>query len=166
MMMVSYEILIHLQLNILQLNFKSLELARGQLIIFLKKNKKYSNPLSKNLDLGIAKTAVAVQQNQKKINKQQINQMEQDLLAIEYKIGNSENLKNMIEEDYYDKKDRFREAYSRLEELKKFKEETKSQMCGFLVMYEMKREQTLKDLSKKLQQTPGYIPENLLNNNE
>lgn len=165
-MMVSYEILIHLQLNILQLNFKSLELARGQLIIFLKKNKKYSNPLSKNLDLGIAKTAVAVQQNQKKINKQQINQMEQDLLAIEYKIGNSENLKNMIEEDYYDKKDRFREAYSRLEELKKFKEETKSQMCGFLVMYEMKREQTLKDLSKKLQQTPGYIPENLLNNNE
>jgi hypothetical protein len=29
-------------------------------------------------------------------------------------------------------------------------------------MYEMKREQTLKDLSKKLQQTPGYIPENLM----
>jgi uncharacterized Fe-S cluster-containing protein len=92
--------------------------------------------------------------------------MEQDLLAIECKIGNSENLKNMIQEDYYDKKDRFRDAYSRLEELKKFKEETKNQMCGFLVMYEMKREQTLKDLSKKLQKTPGYIPENLLHNNE
>lgn len=93
---------------------------------------------------------------------QEIYQMEQDLLAIELKIGNSENLKNMIQEDYYDKKEKYRDAYFQLDELKKFKEEAKNQMWGFLIMYEMKREQTLKDLSKKLQQTPGYIPENLM----
>lgn len=34
---------------------------------------------------------------------QEIFQMEQDLLAIELKIWNSENLKNMIQEDYYQK---------------------------------------------------------------
>lgn len=59
---------------------------------------------------------------------QEINQMEQDLNALEYKIGNSENLKNMIQEDYYDKKERYREAYFHLEELKKYKEEIKNQM--------------------------------------
>ena len=67
----------------------------------------------------------------------------------------------MIQEDYYQKKSKYIDAFEQLKELKKYKEETKNQMCGFLVMYELKREQTLKDLSKKLKQTPGYQYENL-----
>lgn len=64
----------------------------------------------------------------KSLVSQEIYQMEQDLLAIELKIGNSENLKNMIQEDYYDKKEKYRDAYFQLDELKKFKEEAKNQM--------------------------------------
>lgn len=64
----------------------------------------------------------------KSLKKQQIIQMEEDLLAIESKIGNSENLKNMIQQDFLDRRERFREAYVQLEELKKFKEEIKNQM--------------------------------------
>ena len=96
------------------------------------------------------------------LKEQEIYQMEQDLLAIELKICNSENLKNMIQEDYYQKKSKYIEALEQLNELKKYKDETKNQMWGFLVMYELKREQTLKDLSQKLKQTPGYQYENLL----
>ena len=93
-------------------------------------------------------------------------QMEQDLEAIESKIGVSENLKNMIQEDYYEKKQKYRDAHIQLEELKKYKDEIKNQMWGFLVMYEMKREQTLKDLNKKFEEKPGYVPENLLHNSD
>jgi hypothetical protein len=64
----------------------------------------------------------------KSLKKQQIMQMEEDLQAIESKIGNSENLKNMIQQDFQDRRERFREAYVQLEELKKFKEEIKNQM--------------------------------------
>lgn len=92
--------------------------------------------------------------------------MEQDLLSIEYKIGNSENLKNMIQEDFYDKRERYREAYLTLEEVKSTKIKLNDQMAGYLIMYEMKREQTLKDLNKKLEKTQGYLPENLLLNND
>jgi len=75
--------------------------------------------------------------------KMRLSQMEQDLQAIEIKIGNSENLKNMIQNDYQEKREKFKEAFVQLEELKKFKDEAKNQMCGFLVMYEIKRKHTL-----------------------
>jgi len=37
-----------------------------------------------------------------------------------------------------------------MEELRNYKEKVKNQMNGFLIMYEVKKEETLKELSKKL----------------
>ena len=89
--------------------------------------------------------------------KQETFQIEQDLLAIETKISNSENLKNMIQEDYHSKRNKYREANEQLEELRKYKEEASIQMCGFLHMYELKRTDTLKGLTKKLKDGPERI---------
>jgi len=38
----------------------------------------------------------------------------------------------------------------KLDELRVYKEKVKNQMNGFLIMYEVKKEETLKELSKKL----------------
>ena len=43
-----------------------------------------------------------------------------------------------------------------MEELRHYKERVKNQMNGFLIMYEVKKEETLKELSKKLQQSSKY----------
>lgn len=43
------------------------------------------------------------------------------------------------------------ESKLKLEELRIYKERVKTQMSGFLIMYEVKKEETLKELSKKLQ---------------
>lgn len=40
-----------------------------------------------------------------------------------------------------------------------YKEKVKNQMNGFLVMYEVKKEETLKELSKKLQHSKRYKEE-------
>jgi hypothetical protein len=43
------------------------------------------------------------------------------------------------------------ESKLKLDELRHYKDRVKNQMNGFLIMYEVKREETLKELSKKLQ---------------
>jgi hypothetical protein len=57
----------------------------------------------------------------------------------------------MIRSEYKFKKRRYMESKLKLEELRHYKERVKNQMNGFLIMYEVKREETLKELSKKLQ---------------
>lgn len=46
-----------------------------------------------------------------------------------------------------------------MEESRNYKEKVKTQMNGFLIMYEVKREETLKELSKKLQKSEKYKQE-------
>ena len=130
----------------------------------IQKRRKKRKALKKNLDLG--KIEVRAQSRKRSKNKNEIAQLEMDLLEIEYKIGNSENLKNMIQEDYYDKRERYRDAHIALEEIKSTKVRLKDQMADYMIMYEMKKEQTLKDLNKKLESTPGYMHENLLLNKD
>jgi hypothetical protein len=56
----------------------------------------------------------------------------------------------LIRGEYKFKKRRYMEAKLKLDELRHYKERVKNQMNGFLIMYEVKREETLKELSKKL----------------
>ncbi len=56
----------------------------------------------------------------------------------------------LIKGDYKFKKARYQDAKLKLDELRVYKEKVKNQMNGFLIMYEVKREETLKELSKKL----------------
>ena len=56
----------------------------------------------------------------------------------------------LIRGEYKFKKRRYMESKLKLDELRHYKERVKNQMNGFLIMYEVKREETLKELSKKL----------------
>jgi hypothetical protein len=56
----------------------------------------------------------------------------------------------LIKGDYKFKKARYQESKLKLDELRVYKEKVKNQMNGFLIMYEVKKEETLKELSKKL----------------
>jgi hypothetical protein len=57
---------------------------------------------------------------------------------------------DLIRDEYKSKKRRYTETKIKLDELRHYKERVKTQMNGFLIMYEVKREETLKELSKKL----------------
>jgi hypothetical protein len=57
---------------------------------------------------------------------------------------------DLIRGEYKFKKRRYMESKLKLDELRHYKERVKTQMNGFLIMYEVKREETLKELSKKL----------------
>jgi len=57
---------------------------------------------------------------------------------------------DLIRSEYKFKKRRYMESKLKLDELRHYKERVKNQMNGFLIMYEVKREETLKELSKKL----------------
>ena len=65
----------------------------------------------------------------------------------------------MIKSEFSYKKARFTEAKMKLEELRHYKERVKNQMNGFLIMIEVKKEETYKELSKKLQNTSKYKQE-------
>ncbi len=66
---------------------------------------------------------------------------------------------DLIRGEYKFKKRRYVESKLKLDELRHYKERVKNQMNGFLIMYEVKREETLKELSKKLQQSSKYQSE-------
>ena len=57
---------------------------------------------------------------------------------------------DLIRGEYKFKKRRYMESKLKLDELRHYKERVKTQMNVFLIMYEVKREETLKELSKKL----------------
>eukprot|EP00344_Euplotes_crassus_P004277 CAMPEP_0196999280 /NCGR_PEP_ID=MMETSP1380-20130617/4501_1 /TAXON_ID=5936 /ORGANISM="Euplotes crassus, Strain CT5" /LENGTH=372 /DNA_ID=CAMNT_0042416159 /DNA_START=956 /DNA_END=2071 /DNA_ORIENTATION=+ len=102
--------------------------------------KKRKKTFKEKLGFGKSKNRGKSSIKKKDQKKLEIEQLEKDLLEIEFKIGNSENLKNMIQEDYYDKREKYREAYLTLEEVKSTKIKLNDQMAGYLIMYEMKKE--------------------------
>ena len=57
---------------------------------------------------------------------------------------------DLIRGEYKFKKRRYLESKLKLDELRHYKERVKNQMNGFLIMYEVKKEEKLKELSKKL----------------
>lgn len=63
---------------------------------------------------------------------------------------------DQIRDDYRYKKNRYHDAKMKLDELRHYKERVKNQMNGFLIMYEVKKEETLKELSKKLQTSEKF----------
>ena len=73
-----------------------------------------------------------------------------DLGDIQGKLTGVEASIDLIRGEYKFKKRRYMESKLKLDELRHYKERVKNQMNGFLIMYEVKREETLKELSKKL----------------
>jgi hypothetical protein len=73
-----------------------------------------------------------------------------DLGDIQGKLSVVDASIDLIRGEYKFKKRRYMESKLKLDELRHYKERVKTQMNGFLIMYEVKREETLKELSKKL----------------
>jgi hypothetical protein len=73
-----------------------------------------------------------------------------DLGDIQGKLSVVDASIDLIRGEYKFKKRRYMESKLKLDELRHYKERVKNQMNGFLIMYEVKREETLKELSKKL----------------
>lgn len=73
-----------------------------------------------------------------------------DLGEIQGKLSVVDASIDLIRGEYKFKKRRYMESKLKLDELRHYKERVKNQMNGFLIMYEVKREETLKELSKKL----------------
>ena len=65
----------------------------------------------------------------------------------------------LIRGEFKFKKTRYQDSKLKLDELRVYKDKVKNQMSGFLIMYEVKKEETLKELSKKLQSSSRYIEE-------
>lgn len=63
---------------------------------------------------------------------------------------------DLIKGDYKFKKARYQDAKLKLDELRVYKEKVKNQMNGFLIMYEVKKEETLKELSNKLKSSSRF----------
>jgi hypothetical protein len=72
------------------------------------------------------------------------------LKELDDKFTTTKSQLDQIRGEYRYKKNRYHEAKLKLEELRHYKERVKTQMNGFLIMYEVKKEETLKELSKKL----------------
>lgn len=66
---------------------------------------------------------------------------------------------DLIKDEYHYKKNRYHDSKMKLDESRHYKERVKNQMNGFLIMYEVKKEETLKELSKKLQNSEKYKQE-------
>ncbi len=73
-----------------------------------------------------------------------------DITDLNTKLNAVLHSLDLINGDYKFKKTRYQDAKLKLDELRIYKEKVKNQMNGFLIMYEAKKEETLKELSKKL----------------
>ena len=73
-----------------------------------------------------------------------------DITDLNTKLNTVLHSLDLIKGDYKFKKTRYQDAKLKLDELRIYKEKVKNQMNGFLIMYEAKKEETLKELSKKL----------------
>lgn len=81
----------------------------------------------------------------------------EDLLDIEKKKDEAEKLLKSVHSDYVHKKKVYQDARDKFDDLLQYKKKVKDQMLGFLQMYEVKKEQTLMDLSHSLQKTDSFI---------
>lgn len=86
-------------------------------------------------------------------------QLELDISDLNNKLNAVLQSLDLIKGDYKFKKARYQESKLKLDELRIYKEKVKNQMNGFLIMYEVKKEETLKELSKKLQTSSRYKEE-------
>jgi hypothetical protein len=86
-------------------------------------------------------------------------QLERDLKDLYDKIAQVQTSIDQIKDEYTYKKNRFHDSKIKLEESRHYKDRVKNQMNGFLIMYEVKKEETLKELSKKLQNSEKYKSE-------
>lgn len=86
-------------------------------------------------------------------------QLELDISDLNNKLNAVLQSLDLIKGDYKFKKARYQESKLKLDELRVYKEKVKNQMNGFLIMYEVKKEETLKELSKKLQTSTRYKEE-------
>lgn len=86
-------------------------------------------------------------------------QLELDISDLNNKLNSVLQSLDLIKGDYKFKKARYQESKLKLDELRVYKEKVKNQMNGFLIMYEVKKEETLKELSKKLQTSTRYKEE-------
>ena len=86
-------------------------------------------------------------------------QLELDISDLNNKLNAVLQSLDLIKGDYKFKKARYQESKLKLDELRVYKEKVKNQMNGFLIMYEVKKEETLKELSKKLQTSNRYKEE-------
>ena len=86
-------------------------------------------------------------------------QLELDISDLNNKLNAVLQSLDLIKGDYKFKKARYQESKLKLDELRVYKEKVKNQMNGFLIMYEIKKEETLKELSKKLQTSTRYKEE-------
>lgn len=86
-------------------------------------------------------------------------QLELDISDLNNKLNAVLQSLDLIKGDYKFKKARYQESKLKLDELRVYKEKVKNQMNGFLIMYEVKKEETLKELSKKLQTSSRYKEE-------
>ena len=86
-------------------------------------------------------------------------QLELDISDLNNKLNAVLQSLDLIKGDYKFKKARYQESKLKLDELRVYKEKVKNQMNGFLIMYEVKKEETLKELSIKLQTSNRYKEE-------
>ena len=61
-----------------------------------------------------------------------------------------------LKPDYRGKKKRYIEASSKVKDLLEFKNGVKDSLSGFLIMYEVKKENSLQELSHKLQSSEKF----------
>lgn len=90
---------------------------------------------------------------------QDLKQLERDIQDLHEKMADVKKQIDLIKDDYSFKKNRYLDSKLKLEESRHYKERVKAQMNGFLIMYEVKKEETLKELSKKLQQSDKFKQE-------
>eukprot|EP00347_Sterkiella_histriomuscorum_P000255 403376585 len=88
-----------------------------------------------------------------------LKQLERDLQDLHDKMVEVQAQIDLIKDEYSYKKTRYHDSKMKMDESRNYKEKVKTQMNGFLIMYEVKREETLKELSKKLQNSEKYKQE-------
>lgn len=127
-----------------------------------KQSKKQTSKITKisNTNNGESPSKDSKKELEDKIKEvQDLRQLEQDLQDLAHKIADVQAQIDLIKDEYKYKKDRYHDSKMKMEESRHYKERVKNQMKGFLIMYEVKREETLKELSKKLQNSEKYKQE-------
>jgi len=86
----------------------------------------------------------------------EIKQLVREIKSIESRIEKINN--DYVQSTSYYKKlsESYHEKKTRFEEIKNYKESVQGQMNGFLIMYEIKKEQILRELAGKLKHCKKY----------
>ena len=80
----------------------------------------------------------------------------EDLLDLEKKKIEAERILTVANADYVSKRKLYRDAQEKFDDLLQYKQNVKEQMLGFIQMSEVKKEQTLINLSNELQKSEQF----------